>query len=467
MRSASRCSPARPSRHGRCSGCLVGALEREERALPLAHREPHAPVASAVTRPALQHREPEDLAVEGLATLEVGALDGEVVKGERHGAQGSAAASVAPSRVLDCLTTVPGPLSDKRLLLVAEDRELAAVVASAAARLGAEVAGVKSGRAALAAVAARAPDAAVLDLPLPDVRGSELIDALARAGVATIVVSGVHRGTRAAEEVRRLGARDFFEKPFEVEAVVAAVARAVGADAPPLDAEAPDEVTGARPLERDEVPDAIAASWGPQDRHAAAAKVAGLAMPLPAARDASAVPSADVPPRPSGDLAEASVPRLCVALHVGQATGALTLERGPMRKLLLVERGVPVYAASNVAAERFAAICVRRGEVTPRGRRDDGARRAGRAARRRARGARAPRRRPARRARAGAGARDRCGRRSSGARGGTPSSPGGRPWTGSTCGSPWRTWCSRACATGRRCGACARTSPRERTSRPP
>ncbi len=267
--------------------------------------------------------------------------------------------------MLDCLTTVPGPLSDKRLLLVAEDRELAAVVASAAARLGAEVAGVKSGRAALAAVAARAPDAAVLDLPLPDVRGSELIDALARAGVATIVVSGVHRGTRAAEEVRRLGARDFFEKPFEVEAVVAAVARAVGADAPPLDAEAPDEVTGARPLERDEVPDAIAASWGPQDRHAAAAKVAGLAMPLPAARDASAVPSADVPPRPSGDLAEASVPRLCVALHVGQATGALTLERGPVKKLLLVERGVPVYAASNVAAERFAAICVRRGEVTP------------------------------------------------------------------------------------------------------
>ncbi len=259
---------------------------------------------------------------------------------------------------------VRGPLSGKRLLLVAEDRELAAIVAGAAARLGGEVVGVKSGRAALAAVAERAPDAAVLDLPLPDVRGNELIDALARAGVAAIVVSGVHRGTRAAEEVRRLGARDFFEKPFEVESLVAAVARAVGAEAPALDAPAPDEVTGARPLERHEVPDAIAASFAGEDAAGATpALLAGLALPLPAGSSAR-VPSLDAPPRPSGELSEASVPRLCVALHVGQATGALTLERGPVRKLLLVERGVPVYAASNVAAERFGAICVRLGDAT-------------------------------------------------------------------------------------------------------
>jgi len=48
-----------------------------------------------------------------------------------------------------------------------------------------------------------------------------------------------------------------------------------------------------------------------------------------------------------------------VALHQAQATGALTLSRGPVKKLLVVERGVPVYAASNVGAERFGAICTR------------------------------------------------------------------------------------------------------------
>ncbi len=65
-----------------------------------------------------------------------------------------------------------------------------------------------------------------------------------------------------------------------------------------------------------------------------------------------------------GDLAKTSVPRVLVALHQAQATGALTIVRGPVKKILLVERGVPVYAASNVGAERFGAICVRRNLLT-------------------------------------------------------------------------------------------------------
>jgi hypothetical protein len=55
------------------------------------------------------------------------------------------------------------------------------------------------------------------------------------------------------------------------------------------------------------------------------------------------------------------VPRLLVALHLAQATGALTVRRGPVRKILLVERGTPAYAASNIAGERMAAIAVRLG----------------------------------------------------------------------------------------------------------
>jgi hypothetical protein len=58
------------------------------------------------------------------------------------------------------------------------------------------------------------------------------------------------------------------------------------------------------------------------------------------------------------------VPRLLVALHEAQASGALTVTRGAVKKIILVERGAPAYAASNVAAERFGAICLRRGVVT-------------------------------------------------------------------------------------------------------
>jgi CheY-like chemotaxis protein len=260
---------------------------------------------------------------------------------------------------------VPFPATGRRLLLVAEDAELATLVALAAARLGAEVVTVSSGRAALEAIARRPPQVAVLDLPLADVRGSDVLAALGRVRVPAVAVSGVYRGPRAAEEVRRLGAFDFFEKPFLVDALVAAVARALGVSAPGLDEEAKDEVTGSRPLRPEEVPIAAAPLPALEDGPVAGGPPApsGLASPLPEAPRAR--PAVDEGPPPArGDLSQTTVPRLLVAVHLGQATGALTVVRGPVKKILVFEAGAPVYAASNVGAERFGAICVRRGLVS-------------------------------------------------------------------------------------------------------
>lgn len=64
---------------------------------------------------------------------------------------------------------------------------------------------------------------------------------------------------------------------------------------------------------------------------------------------------------PQGELAQAPVPRLLSVLYAGQATGALSLGRGPVKKLVLLEAGAPVLATSNVAAERFGPRCVREG----------------------------------------------------------------------------------------------------------
>ncbi len=86
----------------------------------------------------------------------------------------------AAARVVDC-TPVRPPLSGKRLLVVAEDADLAALVQGALGRLGARVQQVATGRAALELVARAAPDAAVVEVPLSDVRGSEVLAALARA----------------------------------------------------------------------------------------------------------------------------------------------------------------------------------------------------------------------------------------------------------------------------------------------
>jgi CheY-like chemotaxis protein len=247
-------------------------------------------------------------------------------------------------------------------LVVDENADLAEVVADAAARLGAAVERLDGGRAALEALARARFDAAVLDLPLAEVRGSEVLAALRRARVPAIAVSGVYRGPRAAEEVRRLGAAEFFEKPFPVEALVAAVGRLLGRAIPALP-EAHDEVTGSIPLREDPVEAAPAFGLDdtPPPTAAGATAHLGLAAPLPGAAGGLGAPQGEEPLQRSGDLARITVPRLLVALHVAQGTGALTIGRGSIRKIVAVERGAVVYAASNVAAERFGAVCVRRG----------------------------------------------------------------------------------------------------------
>jgi CheY-like chemotaxis protein len=266
---------------------------------------------------------------------------------------------------------VAPPLTDKRLLLIVEDEVLASLLAEAAGRLGAATTLARTGRAGLDALAAAPPDAAVLDLPLPDVRGSEVLGALKRAGVPVVAISGAFRGPRAAGEVLRAGAADFFEKPFPVLALMSRLARLMGQALPGL-REPEDEVTGAIPLGPPDVTSHGAIDDAPflaltddDEVPEPPLPLPPLAAPLPAPpRAASAAAPAAGPPPRRGDLALVSVPRMLVALHVAQATGALTVHRGAVKKILLVEKGAPVYAASNVAGERLGAICVRRGVVS-------------------------------------------------------------------------------------------------------
>ncbi len=251
--------------------------------------------------------------------------------------------------------------------MLSEDAELARLVAAISIRLGAGVQAVASGRAALEALARGRHDAAVLDLPLLDVGAAELLAACARSGTAALVVSGVYRGAQARHALLRLGAREVLEKPFEVERLGPLLARATGTAAGPVSFGPPGEVTGAVPLPGAE-PAAISAAPlpaldppppvrdGPGPRE-------GFTVPLPGQPPAPIAAPAP-PPALRGALGRASVPRVLVALHVGQATGALTIARDGIRKAILLERGAPVGAASSAPAERLGALCVRRGLVT-------------------------------------------------------------------------------------------------------
>jgi CheY-like chemotaxis protein len=258
---------------------------------------------------------------------------------------------------------VPPSLHGKRLVVLSEDPELAALLAGALSTLGGEVVSATSGREVVRALAVGAA-AAVLDLPVGDLGAAPLLAELTRARVPAVVISGVYRGPRATSELLRLGARDVLEKPFELDTLVASVSAAAGTVAPPQE-EAEDEVTGSLPLQ----PGALAAapflkaSLEPVQPAPRRSAPEGLAAPLPGSAPPRP-PPADAAPPTAGQLALASVPRLLVALHLGQATGALTVASGAVRKIVAVERGALVYAASNVAAERFGSICVRLGMVT-------------------------------------------------------------------------------------------------------
>ena len=263
------------------------------------------------------------------------------------------------------------PLAGKRILVVSEDQELARVIAAASARLGASAVVCPGGRAALEEVDRAGVDGALLDLPVPDFRPDALLLAMRSRGVKMVAVSGVFRAARFAATAVRFGAAAFFEKPFEVHEALAAIGSALSSGTlPPEPAPAPpaqEDPTATYPLPDDlgSYIFAFAEARPFLDETLPGIPLArpleGLAAPLPPTSAPAASGRPGSPSLPEGDLAITSVPRLLAALHTTRATGALTLARPPVKKLLLLQEGRTVFGASNVPSERFGVRCVREG----------------------------------------------------------------------------------------------------------
>jgi two-component system phosphate regulon response regulator PhoB len=114
-------------------------------------------------------------------------------------------------------------VSDARVLVVDDERDITALVAYHLARAGYRVTTAENGPAALEAVGKEAPDLVVLDLMLPGKSGYEVLDELRRReetqGVGVILL------TARREEADRIkglmgGADDYLTKPFSPEELV-------------------------------------------------------------------------------------------------------------------------------------------------------------------------------------------------------------------------------------------------------
>jgi CheY-like chemotaxis protein len=287
-----------------------------------------------------------------------------------------------------------------KVLIVDDNVELAGLLCAAVESRGFAGVAVHSGAEALRRVEAEPLALAIVDLLLPDMRGTDVLRALRAAKVPAIVITGVYKGSKFAEESKSLyGARAFFEKPFETGALLDAVSRhAARADHPGTTPLSPDEMAleeavvedEAVPLveEIEEVDDALAATierLGKPDvvtAPASPAPASPIVKPLPTLPVSAPAPSSDLPfadrkvwasrqagkgrttELRSGSLGITSVPRLFTAIYQGRQNGNMRLRRKDATKLLGFDRGMLVYAASNLENERFGAVAMRAGAIT-------------------------------------------------------------------------------------------------------
>lgn len=109
------------------------------------------------------------------------------------------------------------------ILVVDDDETFNAVLRRALSRRGFAVAGATAAEEALAQARANRPDAVVLDLNLGSVSGLALIRPLLEiAPKCRIVVLTGYASIATAVEAIKLGAVQYFAKPVEVDAIVAA-----------------------------------------------------------------------------------------------------------------------------------------------------------------------------------------------------------------------------------------------------
>ena len=116
----------------------------------------------------------------------------------------------------------------RKILLVDDEAVLVETIAYNLEQAGYQVTTASDGASALEAVRCETPDLIILDIMLPEMDGSSVGKALfERYGptVPIVVVSAVQHDTlRAVAE--HLNAFDYLSKPFDIEALVAAVQRA-------------------------------------------------------------------------------------------------------------------------------------------------------------------------------------------------------------------------------------------------
>lgn len=277
-------------------------------------------------------------------------------------------------------------MASQRILLVDDNQVLVALLARMLEAEGLIPVLALRGKAALDKIAQERPDAAVVDVLLPDMMGYEVGAALRKARIPFVFMTGVFKGGKAAAEARlQHGAAGYFEKPFDAKKLVETLRAIVPGGLPEPPAPPPMEEAvdfeldvAVEPEERVdpmELTGRVEVVEGGQvqalirghNLRAAPVEPAHPAPPSPRAESRSPIPA----PRPSaagtappeGELRD-NFPELISAFWLAQQTGELVLQKGKVRKVVWFEKGRPIFAASNLVSDRFGYFLHRVGKIT-------------------------------------------------------------------------------------------------------
>lgn len=284
-----------------------------------------------------------------------------------------------------------------RILVVDDNPELLTLLSSSFEEAGYQVVTAARGRTALDLARKERPDLVVLDVLLPDLMGFDVAEALKKLRIRFIFMSGVHKGGKAsANALGKYGALAYFEKPFDRMALLDAVAKAVPLPQPAAKRQAWDVETGPgvaeategmqltaridlvggapiegtspvelKPLDREQVarmrdsrPPLAPPVMQPVIQ-AAAVTTGPISEPrVPEALQQ--LPQKDGVRR--GDLRD-NLPQLLAAFYTTKETGELGLMKGQVKKIIYFEGGMPVFALSNLVADRLGQFLVRAGKI--------------------------------------------------------------------------------------------------------
>ena len=295
--------------------------------------------------------------------------------------------SFGPHRRLD---VVP------RILVVDDNPELLTLLSSSFEEAGYQVQTAARGRTALDLARKEKPDLAVVDVLLPDLMGFDVAEALKKLRIPFIFMSGVHKGGKASgNALGKYGAMAYFEKPFERTALLEAVAKVVpiqpashteqafDVEAGPQVAEAAEamQLTGRidlvgnptlegtspvrlKPMDRDQVarlrdsrPPVAPPVMQPVVH---SGKVTTGPIPSSPGEALQQIPGKEGIRR--GELRD-NLPQLLAAFYIARETGELGLMKGQVKKIIYFEGGMPVFALSNLVADRLGQFLVRAGKI--------------------------------------------------------------------------------------------------------